>query len=41
MLSNIKEVLYIDQVQSGHLSFVINPNAREIVNSFIATKLLD
>ncbi|KAL4120710.1 hypothetical protein QTP88_013352 [Uroleucon formosanum] len=40
-LPNIKEVNYIDQVQGGHLSLVINPNTREIVNSFIRTKLLD
>ncbi|XP_001951496.2 gastric triacylglycerol lipase [Acyrthosiphon pisum] len=41
VLPNIKEIRYIDQVKGGHLSFVINPDTREIVNSFIATKLLD
>ncbi|XP_015364415.1 PREDICTED: lipase 3-like [Diuraphis noxia] len=40
VLPNIKEVRYIDEVQVGHLSFVISPNTRDIVNSFIAATFL-
>lgn len=41
LLPNIKEVHYIDKVQWGHLSFILSPNRREIINLYIANKLLD
>lgn len=40
-LPNVKEVNYIDQIPFGHFSFSLSPIMKEVVNSYIANKLLD